>query len=178
MCKLVEMLRTAIIIIFPELAPNIDKWRLRTVEVARRGVPPHVTLLFPWKEAPVRDDDIAIISDLCKGVTSFNVEFDELKHFPGGTVYLSLRNEQKILSLSKQIWSRFPETPPYEGIHKNPVPHLTVAQSDVLTISKLYADVLLDIGDSLPFSCEVSGVAILEEDVTGEWHIRTRIALD
>jgi hypothetical protein len=39
---------TAIGISLPELAELLDLWRMATVPVASNGIPPHITLLYPW----------------------------------------------------------------------------------------------------------------------------------
>ncbi|MHC4816813.1 MAG: hypothetical protein ACYTF8_01960 [Planctomycetota bacterium] len=41
-----------------ELADLVSPWREATVEVAARGVPPHITLLYPWKPPPIETSDI------------------------------------------------------------------------------------------------------------------------
>lgn len=169
------MSRIAIVVVFPELVSIVDTWRLKCVDVAIKGVPPHVTQLFPWKEAPIRDGDIQAVSELCTGTMPFNIEFHELSYFECGTIYLVPTDNQLITGLSKKSWATFPETPPYAGMHKDSIPHLTVAQADSQTIASLFADVSQDLAGALPCSFQVSEITILEESSLGQSTIRVKL---
>lgn len=54
---------------FPELAPLIDRWLKPTSEIANLGVPPHLTLLWPWQPAPVLAPDL---TKLKAAIAQFN----------------------------------------------------------------------------------------------------------
>ena len=49
---------SAIDISVPELAELVDHWRMATVPVASQGVPPHITLRYPWRPAPLQPADL------------------------------------------------------------------------------------------------------------------------
>ncbi len=46
---------TSIDLQFGELAQMLDPWRSDTVAVATLGVPPHITLLYPWRSAHLKN---------------------------------------------------------------------------------------------------------------------------
>jgi len=171
------MQRSAIILSFPELASTVDSWRLKTVEDAKKGVPPHLTVLFPWKNPPISESDIRVISDICQRSVPFEIVFDNLDYFTGGSVYFSIFDETEINKFSSKIWTKFPETPPYEGTHANPIPHLTVAQGDSDSVGNLHSEILLALQDGFPYTCKVNEVVIIEENHTGAWDVREKIPL-
>ena len=60
-CKLIEdtlAMDSSIDVLVPSIAPLIDQW-YRATPGAIDGMPPHITLLWPWLPAPVSDDDIS-----------------------------------------------------------------------------------------------------------------------
>ena len=139
------MTRTAITINFPELAELVDQWRLETVEEAKNGVPPHITLLFPWVSSAISQFDIAALSRLCGQTQRFEVEFEAVRYFDRGTIYLSLKDDQDVRRLSKKIWAEYPDFPPYDGLHSDPISHLTVAEGDTGNIQDLFAEITLSL---------------------------------
>jgi hypothetical protein len=46
------MAETALVVLLPELEPLIGGWRRRYTGDSARGMPPHVTLIFPLRTAP------------------------------------------------------------------------------------------------------------------------------
>jgi len=171
------MSRSAIILSFSELASVVDNWRLDTVEVARLGVPPHITLLFPWKKTPITEVDINAVADICSQSAAFDVTFDNVSYFDSGCIYLSLFNEKDVVKLSSKLWAKFPNTPPYEGLHKNPIPHLTVAQSDTESIEIMHSNILQALQSIFPHTCTVGQVVILEENDFCKWCVKAELAL-
>ena len=55
------------------LAPVLDRWRVATVDAARRGVPPHITLLYPWRPAPLRPSDVVEVAAALTDVPALTV---------------------------------------------------------------------------------------------------------
>ncbi|MSQ61010.1 MAG: hypothetical protein EXR43_00235 [Dehalococcoidia bacterium] len=50
---------SALVILAPEIDRLVSKWPARYDPSARRSVPAHITLLYPWRPAPLSDVDIA-----------------------------------------------------------------------------------------------------------------------
>lgn len=113
-----------LVVPFPEVADLVDQWREQSLGSGpSNGVPAHVTLLAPCP------GDVTAIGDVLDGTAAFDVEFRELRRFNEvPTLYLAPEPAEPFLNLIRALVERFPDWPPYGGIHDNVVPHLTVTQ--------------------------------------------------
>jgi 2'-5' RNA ligase len=115
----------ALVVPFAELAGAVGDWLERTVPTKpSHGMPPHVTLLYP---AP---DDVDGIAELVAACEPFDVSFRRLDRFPG-TVWLAPEPAAPFRMLTEALVARYPAFPPYRGVFKQIVPHLTVAQAQL-----------------------------------------------
>lgn len=74
MWKNEEMTReSAIDVYVPELVGLLDRWRLPTIAVAAKEVPPHISLLYPWRPAPVGPSDITEAAAVVAGISPFTM---------------------------------------------------------------------------------------------------------
>ena len=88
-------------------------------------MPAHVTLLWP---CPADEDGIRAA---LAGVVAFDVEFRALRRFAASdTLYLAPEPPEPFVHATEALVARFPEWPPYGGLHDTIVPHLTAAQGD------------------------------------------------
>jgi 2'-5' RNA ligase len=166
---------TAVVIAFPELSLVVDDWRERTSDDRPSiGVPPHVTLLYPFVPAEQVDESvIAELTPLFAATQQFAVEFRELRRWPG-MAYLAPEPAEPFTRLTEAIVERWPDYPPYEGIHEIVISHLTVAYGD----DALMAEVEADVTPKLPIGAHVTEAVLLEElepDVL--WRERVRFPL-
>src|SRR6266581_1746201 len=78
------MRRSAVLVRIPEAEPAVGEWRLRHTYDAPLGVPPHVTLLFPFVPT---DDLTGEVEERLEQVISdadpFDVTFGRTARFPG-----------------------------------------------------------------------------------------------
>lgn len=75
-------MRSAVIVPVREAAPVVDRWRELTCNAKPSlGVPPHITLLFPF--APITQDVISDLHDLFAPVKPFTIVLGKLERFPG-----------------------------------------------------------------------------------------------
>lgn len=167
-------METAVVIAFPELSPVVDDWRERTcADRPSIGVPPHVTLLYPFVPSEKVADAVDHLRDLFAAVSTFDVAFRELRRWPE-MVYLAPEPPEPFSRLSEAIVERWPGYPPYEGIHETVIPHLTVAYGD----DALLAEVEADVTSHLPVVAHVREAMLLEELAPDErWGERARFAL-
>lgn len=161
-------------IAFPELSSVVDDWRERTcADRPSIGVPPHVTLLHPFLPAETVAGTLGSLRELFAATASFDVSFRELRRWPGMT-YLAPEPPEPFSRLTEAIVARWPEYPPYEGIHETVIPHLTVAHGgdDLLT------GVEADVASKLPFDGRVTEAVLLEElEPNVRWAERARFPL-
>ena len=161
------MAETALVVLVPEAEPLVASHRLRHDPSAARGVPAHVTILYPFRSEldEGADNDI---TDLADGVIAFDVEFAAVSQFPGGVVYLAPSPSEPFLRLIAAAMRMFPDCPPYSGTISDPIPHLTVADGvDALTAATL--DRALRPG--LPVTARIERLTLIGENAAGRWNV-------
>jgi hypothetical protein len=119
--------QTAVVVPVPEAEPLVGPWRARFDPSAARGMPAHVTALYPFV-APT-ESVLAELRELCAALPVLHVEFTRTARFPG-VLYLAPEPADGLRRLTHAIAGRWPEAPPYGGAFDEVVPHLTVAQGD------------------------------------------------
>jgi hypothetical protein len=106
-------LRTALVLVLDDAQPALEPVRAEFhAEAVARGIPFHVTVLFPFV-AP----DVVPASELEQLFGSFpplDFTLTRLAEFPG-FVYAVPEPDRDLLVLMRAVYERFPETPPYEG---------------------------------------------------------------
>jgi len=172
------MLESSIDIHIPGLDSAVEPWRIRTVEVAALGVPPHITVLWPWRKAPVTSQDLTDLARVLKGIKPFQIVLDRLELFPNGTIYLAPQDGAAVRNATKAIAEVFPDCPPYRGGFLDPMPHVTVAKASneeqkMQFLLELRA-VLLPL---LPMMFIVKELVVMEQREDMHWEIRTTLTL-
>lgn len=62
---------------------------MRYAPDARAGVPPHVTVMYPFIEpSKLNGRDVAALSELVLATVAFDCSLAVLRHFAGGAVYV------------------------------------------------------------------------------------------
>jgi 2'-5' RNA ligase len=108
---------------FNELSPLIDKWR-----TAYLGIPPHITLLYPWRNAPLSNNDLNQLEQVLKNFKPFDLCLNRVETFEAGIIYLALKDDNPTKALMQAFASQFPETPLYGGAFNDVIPHLTISK--------------------------------------------------
>jgi hypothetical protein len=150
--------RTALIVVVPEAEPVVGKLRLTHDWSAARGVPAHVTVLFPFIDSRAIDEDELRV--FFESQPPFDFTLDRVERFDDGVVWLHPEPSQPFERLTSAVWRRWPEYPPYEGAHETVIPHLTVSETPV--------DVELD----APIPSRATEVTLIEEHADKRWTTR------
>jgi 2'-5' RNA ligase len=167
------MPRSALIVAVPEAEPFVAEWRLR-YDNAKLGVPAHITLLFPFVSAERLDEELfADLRRLFAAQPAIPFSLTAIAEFPDETIWLTPEPAQPFRTLTELIFDRYPDYPPYEGIHDEVIPHLTVTSRDVSLRDEVHAAVV----PHLPIEATVQDVVLLEEDQSGLWKARERFPL-
>ena len=114
-CQNGDVRETGLLVEVPEAAHLVASWRARYDPVTTRGIPAHVTALWPFV-AP-EEIDAAVIDGLraaLRTVEPFEFELDHVNEFPG-VVWLHPEPDVPFRSLTRAIWMAFPDYPPYRG---------------------------------------------------------------
>jgi len=94
------------------------------------NLPPHVTVLVPCP------DEVGAIGEALAPFGVFDVDFPRLDRFPE-ILWLAPEPPEPFVAMTEAVVARFPDYPPYGGIHERIVPHLTVAEAELGTAAGL-----------------------------------------
>jgi len=121
-------LRTAIVILLDDLAPEVAAARYELGRYGPNEVELHVTLLFPFvPRAQVGDDVVGTLRTFFSERSRPSFVLGRVATFAEGVVYAAPEPSAPLVELIVALATRFPETPPYEGAHDDVVPHATLA---------------------------------------------------
>src|SRR5262249_40357125 len=130
---------------------------------AARGVPAHVTVLFPFLDADEIDN--AAIQLLFSAHSAFDFVLDRVEQWNNGIVWLHPEPSQPFVDLTAAVEGRWPECPPYAGTVEVVIPHLTVSETPI------------DLEVDLPIASHASHVTLIEQDIDGNWATREAFPL-
>ncbi len=93
---------------------------------ARRQLPPHVTVLWPFlAAADVDRATLDALAGLFAAEAPFDASFATIGAFPDA-VYLAPDDPSPFVALTGAVARRWPDRPPYEGRFASVVPHVTL----------------------------------------------------
>ncbi|MDQ0381611.1 2'-5' RNA ligase family protein [Amycolatopsis thermophila] len=100
----------------------------RRSAAARRGLPAHISLLYPFLPAGELDDaTLAALAGLLEQHPQVEVRFERCDH-DDGFVFLTPEPAQALTGLIARLRDRWPAVRPYDGRFGEDVePHLTIA---------------------------------------------------
>ncbi|MGH2931226.1 MAG: 2'-5' RNA ligase family protein [Gaiellaceae bacterium] len=158
------MPRTALIVVVPEAEPLVHEWRLR-YDNAELGIPAHVTLIFPFVPADeIGEELVDELRELFAVQPAFSFTLARVARF-SDVAWLAPDPSDPFRRLTDLLFSRYPDCPPYEGIHEEVLPHLTVAMGD----AALQDEVEAALTPHLPIGAHAGEVTLLVEDKSGHW---------
>ena len=152
----------------------VGEWRLQHTYDAPLGIPPHVTLLYPFVPAEELTSEVEErLARLLGEIEPFDVTFAQTARFPD-VLYLEPEPSERFAELTAAIAAEWPEHPPYKGEHEVVIPHLTVAEGDD---EQLLERIRSDVEPKLPVRTHVREAQLYAEDATGRWHEHSRLPL-
>jgi 2'-5' RNA ligase len=165
--------RSALIVEVPEAEPLVREWRAKHDWSAQHGVPAHITLLVPFVPTETIGDRLhAELRALFAAHPAFSFRLARVARFPE-VAWLAPEPVEPFKALIEAIASRYPEYPPYEGIHDEVIPHLTVAEGG----TDLQNEVDAALAPALPIGAEARSVSLILEDESGWWNPGERYPL-
>ena len=158
---------TALICRVPEAERYIGRYRQRFDPSARRNVPAHVTILYPFMAPQFVDQRVLdTLKSIASDVPCFDYRMAETRRFPVA-LYLAPEPDAPFATLTDRIYQHFPDYPPFDGKFDTVVPHVTVAHGD----EPLLCEIEVELRIALPGA----GVAarcselVLIENSSGRW---------
>jgi 2'-5' RNA ligase len=167
---------TALICRVPEAERFIARYRERYDPSARRRVPAHVTILYPFM--PPDEVDAGVVEELARiaeSVPGFDYRLSETRRFPVA-LYLPPQPDDSFAALTDAVHRSFPDYPPFAGKFAEVVPHVTVAHADDAQLCEIEIElrIALATGGGVRARCTEM---ILIEDTRGHWEEMHRFAL-
>jgi 2'-5' RNA ligase len=164
------MPETGLLVEVPVVEPLVARWRSRYDPAAAKGVPAHITALFPFVAPDALDATVvARIQAALRDVPPFDFELVAVDEFPDA-VWLRPEPLDRFRTLTYALWREFPQFPPYEGRFPDLRPHLTIAK--VLTDHTrrdLRADIEAAFNGSLPLGSRAESLSVFTSDDQGTW---------
>jgi len=165
---------TALLVPVPEAEAVASRWRRAHDPAAPAGIPAHVTVLYPFLNPPaIRPPLVRDLAALFAGVPPFDFALADRRCFPGVT-WLSPVPAEPFRRLTERVFRRFPERPPYGGIHVAVIPHLTLAMADG---PELVAAIDADLAGKLPVTAQATEVDLYVGSNQRGWRLRERFPL-
>jgi hypothetical protein len=143
--------------------------------MAARGVPAHVTILFPFLAASsLGASDHDILADIARLHAAFVARFDQVEQREQ-LVWLLPADQSPFLDLTAAIVERWPDQPPYGGVHAALIAHLTLVETADPGVRDAAAAVAREVG---PFEVAVSELLLITESMAGTWQTKWPLALE
>jgi 2'-5' RNA ligase len=155
----------AVIVPVPEAERLVGAWRARYDPSAVRGVPAHVTLLYPFLAASeLGADGFVFLEQLFATTAPVEARLVSAEQFPG-VLYLAPEPVAWFVALTHTLSAHFGLLP-YGGVHESVIPHLTVAQgANPATMTEIAAQAAIH----LPITFTVGEVWLMEQRDQGYW---------
>jgi 2'-5' RNA ligase len=159
---------TALVIAIDDDEPFDAVRRDFAVEQVALGIPFHVTLLFPFGE--LTEEARAFFAER----PPFEFALTSVAAWPR-VVYAVPEPDHELRACIAALFARFPEFPPYGGIHEDVMPHATLGED--VDGPALCGEIERRLAPHLPHRCQARDVSLLEEFAPGRWRERERLPL-
>jgi 2'-5' RNA ligase len=168
-------LSSALVVILDGSGGFDEVRRDHSVEAVALGIPFHVTLLYPFApRGDLTDELLSETGAFFAGRRSFEFELTRIATWPR-VVYAVPEPDDELRDLMRALFARFPQWPPYEGIHDEVVPHATLGEE--VDAAAVRDEIELRVAPLLPRRCQARAVALLEEFEAERWRERERFPL-
>ena len=166
--------QSVVLVPFPGLEPLVGAYRGRLDRAAGWGVPPHVTVLYPFVRPPVDAGTLERLARALADVRPFECEFARVEWFGDEVVWLAPEPDGPFRDMTTAVCGAFPDYRPYGGQFEDPVPHLTVGHTDLAAMRRAAAE----LAPRLPVRASVDRVWVMEgTDAPDSWRTVTEVSL-
>ena len=164
---------STILVPVPEAEPVVGQLRARLDRAASRGIPAHVTVLYPF--VPPEQITAAVLGKAAAAVASvqgFDCEFAATGWFGDQVVWLAPEPAGPFRALTAAVHAAFPQCPPFGGAFAEVIPHVTVGdhpEGGLGVLRAAEAEVLA----ALPVRTHVSRAWLMTGTLAaGSWQLR------
>jgi 2'-5' RNA ligase len=163
--------RSALVVVAAEAEPVVGEWRRRYLrESVRRGIPPHLTILFPF--LPAQEIDAQVLAQLGRlyaPVQPFAYELASVESFPDAAWLAPVPAEpfHELVGIARRA---FPAFPPYGNPEHVVVPHCTIGtDADPAGVEVMVRELRERLAPRLPIRCRADEVVLVGEQANGSW---------
>ncbi len=154
----------------------IGPWHRRYYRGARLGVPPHITLHYPFVPVERLERDDAILDGLralCAAHAPFDFALTGLAQFPG-VLYATPEPAAPFYTLTAALSARYPEAPLYGDRYQTLIPHLSVAHGENQGV---FDQIAATLTPAFPIPIHTSELWLMAEQSNGLWYTPYRFPL-
>jgi 2'-5' RNA ligase len=169
---------STILVPVPEAEPVVGQLRARLDRAASRGIPAHVTILYPF--VPPEQITAAVLGKAAAAVASvqsFDCEFAGTGWFGDQVVWLAPEPASPFRALTAAVHAAFPQCPPFGGAFAEVIPHLTIGdrpEGGLGVLRAAQAEVL----PALPVGTHVTRAWLMAgTQAPGSWQLRATFPL-
>lgn len=154
--------------------PLVKNLRSKYDSSSHRGVPPHITIIYPFKNPDeINEEDTRTLRKIFSERNGFPFALHRVNAFPNIAVYLEPSERERFVNLTKEVMKAFPNYRPYEGKFKNMNPHLTLGNELGGRFSEVLEEIQKDIESKLPIPVRASE-AWLMQSTNGMWSLKEK----
>ena len=135
------------------------------------GIPFHVTLLYPFAPPGELVDEAR---EFFAAQPSFDFALTRIATWPD-VVYAVPEPDEELRVCMRELFARFPQWPPYGGIHEDVIPHATLGEE--IDAAAVRDEIERRVGPHLPHRCQARDVSLLEQIAPDRWRERERFPL-
>lgn len=150
---------SALIVPVLAVAGLLAPWRAELDPVAAQGVPPHVTVLYPFLDpGEITPAVFGELAGLFADVPAFPFELTRVGWFDDRVVYLVPQPAEPFFALTDRVVARWPDHPPYAGRHEQHIAHVTFGNGGRL---ERLQEAALAVASALPVSTRAQEVRLV-----------------
>jgi hypothetical protein len=168
--------QSAVIVAVPEAESAVATHRAWLDSAAGRGVPAHITVLYPFLPPAEIDDDVLSRLGACvASVPAFETVLTRAAWFGEDVLWLAPDPDAPFRALTAAVWRAFPDNPPYGGEFADVVPHLTVGDGAPLPVLRAVSD---EVVPYLPIPLHITTARLIQgSDEPDSWHTVAELPL-
>lgn len=168
--------KSALIVPVLEAEKFVRKWRKNLDPACFRGIPAHITVLFPFAHPTDLDEEmITSLDDYFSRIDPFDFVLNEVAWFENRVVYLEPLPDTAFRDMTRDLLARFPQYLPYDGKFGEPKPHLTVGDG---APTALLEEAASDISQHLPIVVNAKKVWLMTGGMgSNSWTLRHDFSL-
>ena len=166
---------TAIVVLTREAEPVAGRFYREHSSAGHDEMTPHVTLVVPFMPADVITEGIERrLRRLFGRFEAFNYVLERFQYFESGVLYLAPEPPEPFVDVVQALAKEFPDYPPYEGVHDDVIPHVTIAES---RDEELLTRIRSEVEPQLPITCRAEAASLVARGADLRWRPQAAYAL-